>query len=417
MDQPDLIFEEQARDARWVVVGGGAIGTAVAHALTEAGEKDVLLLERGDELACATTSQGAGLAGQLRMSMDRIKLAMRSVETFSKLQAAPGRKPHWNQVGSLRLAHETDRVREFKELIQQAEKAGLEAALIDSIEAARLWPGLNFQGVKSILWIPTDGFVVTRELASSYAWHAMQKGAKLMKRTRVDRILSKGGRVTGVETNRGAIRCEYVVNAAGAHAYHVASLAGLELPIVPVRHEYFVTEPLAGLHDGLPTFRVPDRTLYGRVRDGGLLLGGWEPSALSLDPRKFANSEPSPEIEQDWPVLNHFAELFSDLFPQGVEAPKPRVYKGWPTFTPDGQFIVGESSKLKGFVMAGGCNAHGVSGSGGLAKHLIEALFDKRPSDYVLSMSPNRYLEHAWNWTEAQAAARRIYESYYAVSH
>jgi len=417
MDDTDLIFEDQPRDARWVVVGGGAVGAAVAHALAEAGEKDVLLLERGETLACATTSQGAGLAGQLRMSMDRIHLAMRSVETFSRLQAAPGRKPHWHQVGSLRLAHESSRVAEFRALIQQAEKADLEATLIDAIEAARLWPGMNFDGVQSILWIPSDGFVVTTELAASYAWHAQRLGARLMTNTRVDRVLTQGGRVAGVETSRGTIRCEWVVNAAGAHAYHLASLAGLELPIVPVRHEYFVTEPLAGLHDGLPTFRAPDRTLYGRVRDGGLLLGGWEPEALSLDPRSYSNSQPSPEIRPDWPVLNHFATLFADLFPGGVEAPKPRVYKGWPTFTPDGQFIVGESSKVRGFVMAGGCNAHGVSGSGGLARHLLEALFDKKPSDYVRSMSPDRYPEGSWNWDQAQKAARQVYETYYALSH
>src|SRR5678816_1700659 len=169
----------------------------------------------------------------------------------------------------------------------------------------------------------------------------------------------------------------YLVNAAGAHAYHVAKLAGLELPIVPVRHEYFVTVPMAGLHPELPCFRIPDLTLYGRVRDGGLLLGGWEPKSLFTDPRNFDLSGSPPELTPDWPVLNSFAESFARLFPLAKEARKERVGKGWPTFTPDGRFIIGESSRVKGFVMAGGCNAHGISGSGGIGKLLVESLLDR----------------------------------------
>jgi glycine/D-amino acid oxidase-like deaminating enzyme len=195
-------------------------------------------------------------------------------------------------------------------------------------------------------------------------------GVRFITDTAVEGILLKNDRVTGVQTNRGAAEGKYVVNAAGAHAYHVAKLAGLELPIVPVRHEYYITVPMHGLRPDLPCFRIPEMTLYGRVRDGGLLLGGWEPKSLHLDPRGFPLSgEPAP-VETDWEVLNSFEESFTRLIPGASGANKSFVGKGWPTFTPDGRFIIGESCRLKGFVMAGGCNAHGISGSGGIGKLL-----------------------------------------------
>jgi glycine/D-amino acid oxidase-like deaminating enzyme len=208
------------------------------------------------------------------------------------------------------------------------------------------------------------------------------------------------------------VKCRYVVNAAGAHAYHVAKLAGLELPIVPVRHEYYITVPMPDLRPDLPCFRVPELTLYGRVRDGGLLLGGWEHKALHTDPRAYPAQGQPPEVVPDWPVLNSFESSFSRLMPGAAGRQKSFVGKGWPTFTPDGRFVIGESSRVKGFVMAGGCNAHGISGSGGIGRLLVEAL-EPKPSPYVQSLSPDRFTETKWNWDDACRDARRIYETYY----
>jgi len=206
-----------------------------------------------------------------------------------------------------------------------------------------------------------------------------------------------------------------VINAAGAHAYHVAKLVGLELPIVPVRHEYFVTVPLADMHPGLPCFRVPDMALYGRATGESLLLGGWETSALHNDPRSHTLVESAPPVAPDWTVLNDFDGRFSRLCPQAKGAEKTRVGKGWPTFTPDGHFIIGESNRVNGFVMAGGCNAHGISGSAGIGRLLVESIIDPNPSEYVRRLSPNRFTEHPWNWDDAQIQARRIYETYYDI--
>src|SRR5439155_21150782 len=131
---------------------------------------------------------------------------------------------------------------------------------------------------------------------------------------RLERIICSKGLVTGVKTSRGPAKCHYLINAAGAHAYHVARLAGLDLPIVPVRHEYFITVPMPGLSADLPCFRIPELTLYGRVRDNGLLLGGWESKALRVDPRLYPLVGEPPPVEPDWPVLNNFAACCAQLF-------------------------------------------------------------------------------------------------------
>ena len=401
-------------NAEIIVIGGGAIGCGVAYALAKAGKTDILLIERAGDVGQVTTSQGAGLCGQVRDSAERIKLAMHSVSVFRELQRSDV-KPDWNEVGSLRIALTDKRAVEFQQLKKAADEAHLDAALIDNGEARRRWPGMEFSRAKAVIWCPSDGWMTPRSVAKSYEHACRGMGVRFATSTRVEEITVKNGRVSGVRTDRGSSECRYVINAAGAHAYHVAKLAGLELPIVPVRHEYYITVPMQGLAPDLPCFRIPEMTLYGRVRDGGLLLGGWEPKSLHLDPRSYSlQGEPAP-VEPDWKVLSSFERSFADLFSTTIGAQKGFIGKGWPTFTPDGRFIIGESNRAKGFVMAGGCNAHGISGSGGIGKLLVESMLEPRPSAYVKSLSPDRFTETPWSWEEARTQAARVYETYYGV--
>jgi glycine/D-amino acid oxidase-like deaminating enzyme len=402
-------------NAEIIIAGGGAVGCGVAYALAEAGKTDILLLERGDQLGQATTSQGAGLCGQVRDSVERIHLAMHSVATFRKLQEDPEVKPDWHEVGSLRIALSEKRAEEFHGLKKAADQAGLEAALIDRSEASQRWPQMNFSQTTAVLWCPSDGYMTPTSVVKAYEHQCRKRGVRFVTSARVEQIQCSQGRVTAVKTNRGSAECRYFVNAAGAHAYHIARLAGLDLPIVPVRHEYFITVPMPTLSPDLPCFRIPELTLYGRVRDNGLLLGGWENAALSTDPRSYALTGEPPPVQPDWQVLTNFEECFARLFPEAKSQEKKFVGKGWPTFTPDGRFIIGESSRVKGFVMAGGCNAHGISGSGGIGKLLVASLLDPKPSAYVRSLSPDRFTETRWRWPEAIRHARLVYETYYGV--
>ena len=408
---PDL----QGSEFEFVIIGGGAVGCGVAYSLAKAGKTDVLLIERADDVGEVTTSQGAGLAGQLRATVERTKLAMHSVQTFRELESRAEVKPDWNEVGSLRIGLSDEAAAQFGGLRLIADRCGLECELIGLDEAKARWPPMCFDEVKAVLWCPSDGYMLPKSVVRSYRHECQRMGVRFATGTAVETIDVNGGRVNGVRTNRGEVRCRYVINAAGAHAYHIAMLVGLELPIVPVRHEYFVTVALAGLDPQLPCFRIPDLTLYGRVDDSGMLLGGWEATALATDPRSFSIENNAPLIEPDWDVLGSFESKIADLFPSSHGAEKSRVGKGWPTFPPDGKFIIGESSQVPGFVMAGGCNAHGISGSGGIGRLLVESLFDESPSEYVTQLSPDRFTETEWDWREARVQARRIYETYYGI--
>ena len=401
--------------ARVVIVGGGAVGCGVAYALAEAGDRDILLVERAEELGQITTSQGAGLCGQPRDSVERIKLAMRSVATFRKLQRDADARPDWHEVGSLRIALSETRAAQFQELKRLSDEAGLETALLEPREAGQRWPLMDFGQVKAVLWCPSDGYMTPDCVVKAYAHQSGKMGVRFATSVAVEGIVRDNGRLKAVQTNRGTIECEKVINAAGAHAYHIAKLAGLELPIVPVRHEYFVSVPVDGLGAELPCFRIPELTLYGRVREQGLLLGGWEPKSLHTDPRTYELAGMPPAINPDWRVLKDFAEKLKPLFPTATTAEIKTVAKGWPTFTPDGRFIIGESCRLKGFVMAGGCNAHGISGSAGIGHLLVQAMMEPKPSDYVKSLSPDRFTESSWNWEEACRRAQAVYETYYGV--
>src|SRR4029078_3502700 len=215
--------------AEIVVIGGGAVGCAVAYSLAKAGKTDVLLLEKEATVAAATTPQAAGLVGQVRNTIERTKLAMWSVQTFSQLQRNEKANPGWRQVGSLRVALCPERVEEFKRMKAVADESGLECDFIDRAAARQKWPAMRFDRAPAILWCPTDGYLQPSDLTMSYVAHARRLGARFQTKSAVRRVLIKDGRVTGVETDRGTVCCDLVVNAAGAHAYHIARDVGLEL--------------------------------------------------------------------------------------------------------------------------------------------------------------------------------------------
>jgi len=404
------------RDAKIVIIGGGAVGCGTAYQLALAGETDVLVLEKEPSVAAVTSAQAAGLVGQVRTTLERTQIAMRSVKTFSELQKDPKTNPTWRQVGSLRVALNEPRVEEFGRMKAVADRAGLEAELITPKAAEARWPGMNFSMARAIIWCPTDGYLQPYDLTASYSAQSSRRGVRFSLNTAAQQILIKDGRVTGVVTDKGTIQCETVINAAGAHAFHVAKLVGLELPLVPVRHEYFISVPCDGLAPEYPVIRIPDVSLYLRTDVNALLLGGWEPNPLHTDPRKYALGGNPPGIQPDWDVLAKFAVDLVPQFPKAADLGVRSVFKGWPTFTPDGRFVIGPTQRVKGFVMAGGCNAHGVSGSAGIGHHVVESMLESSPSPYVRSLSPDRFLNSSWTWDNAQAGASRIYAEYYGVS-
>ena len=171
------------KHAEIVIIGGGAVGCAVAYSLANAGKTGVLLLEKESTVAAVTTPQAAGLVGQVRNSVERTRLAMWSVETFSKLQRDEQVNPGWRQVGSLRLALCKERVAEFKRMKAVADEAGLETDFIDNRTAQAKWPMMNFDRAEAVLWCPSDGYLQPSDLTMSYVAHARRMGVRFQTRT------------------------------------------------------------------------------------------------------------------------------------------------------------------------------------------------------------------------------------------
>jgi glycine/D-amino acid oxidase-like deaminating enzyme len=400
------------RDAEITIIGGGAVGCATAWALAKAGYPDIQVVEQG-ELAGATSGQAAGLVGQVRASRERCRLAMASVAAYSRIEQDTGYTADWRQTGSLRIAMTSARAAEFRVLAEVARSAGLEVEFITTARLAELCPVLDTAQVRAALWCPSDGYLQPSSLVMAYAGAARERGVTFATHTTITGICVTGDTVSGVRTSGGTAATSMVINAAGPWAASVAALAGLELPVVPVRHQYFVTAPVPGWHGGLPVLRIPDIRVYARAEGPGILCGGWEANGLSLDPRQVAAGQPL-TVRPDWDVLAGFARDFARFAPAVTGTGVRAVFRGFPAFSPDGRFIVGPVPGLRGLVMAAACNAHGVSGSAGLAEHVLESM-QPDPSPYVRSLSPARFMPRSWQWESAQDQAERIYEDYYRL--
>ena len=202
------------RDAEVTIVGGGAVGCAVAYLLARSGYQDVQVVERG-ELASATTGQAAGLVGQVRASPEQCRLAMASVAAYSRIEQDTGCTADWRQTGSLRLAMTGERVAEFRALAQVAGSAGLEVSFLSPAELAGLCPVLATEPVRAALWCPTDGYLQPNSLVMAYVAGARDRGVSFATQTTVTSIRLDGGAVAGLRTDQGDVATSMVINAAG----------------------------------------------------------------------------------------------------------------------------------------------------------------------------------------------------------
>src|SRR6059036_2663883 len=239
--------------ARAVVVGGGVGGCAILYWLARLGWSDVLLLERAD-LTSGSTFHSAGLVGQLRGSLSLTKMMMSSVELYRELGDEVGLETGWREVGSLRLASSLERMEELARQAGWAKTFGLPLELVSATESQRLFPPMSIEGVLGAAYLPTDGYIDPSQLTFALAEGARRRGAEIYTNTRVTGIDVDRKRVTGVLTDRGLIQAEIVVDAGGIFAGEIGRLAGVNVPVIPMAHEYLITKP----HDvplDVPTMR------------------------------------------------------------------------------------------------------------------------------------------------------------------
>jgi glycine/D-amino acid oxidase-like deaminating enzyme len=401
------------RDAEVTIVGGGAVGAAAAYFLAREGRADIQLLERGG-LCEATSSQAAGFVGQARPTVERARLTMAAAEVYRAFERKTGYSMDYRACGAVRLALSDASARELTQIAETAEITGLPVEFLTDAQLHEIYPVLErTESVKAALWSPADGYLQPNSLVSAYIAAARDLGVSVVTHAPVTGIGVCNGAVESVSTRDGTYRTEQLIIAAGPWSAALARLAGLELPIVPVLHEYFVTEPVPGWHAGLPCLRIPEVQVYARGESDRVLCGGFENAGTSIDPREVTVAS-ALVARPDWEVLGGFAESLSAFAPAVASAGVATTFQGWPAFSPDGRFIVGPVSAIRGLVMAAACNAHGVSGSAGLAMHLVESL-TADPSPYVRSLSPDRFIPRTWSWEDARRDAQAVYETYYPM--
>lgn len=400
--------------ARAVVIGGGVGGASILYWLARLGWDDVVLCERAD-LTSGSTFHSAGLVGQLRGSLSLTKMMMNSVELYRTLEDEVGLETGWHEVGSLRLASSEERLQELKRQAGWAKTFGLPLELVSPQEAAGLFPAMSTDRVLGAAYLPSDGYIDPSQLTLALAEGARRHGAEIHTNTRVTGVRVERGRVKGVETDKGAIESDVVVNAGGMFAGEIGRLAGVTVPIVPMAHEYLITRP-SEIAPDVPTMRDPSLLVYFRGESGGLVMGGYErnPAPWGLDgiPADF-NGKLLPE---DW---ERFEELLTNAVqrvPLLEDAEVVKLINGPEAFTPDGEFILGESD-VRGFWVAAGFCAHGLAGAGGMGQLVAEWIVEGVPSLDVWHMDSRRFGRHYASREYTLARTIEVYSTYYDIKY
>ncbi|HEY7935609.1 MAG TPA: FAD-dependent oxidoreductase [Candidatus Limnocylindrales bacterium] len=405
--------------AQAVIIGGGVGGTSIAYHLAERGWRDIVLVDRA-ELTSGSTFHSAGLVGQLRSSVTLTRMMMDSVALYRRLKAETGMDPAWHEVGSLRLASTPARMEELTRQAGWAKTFGLPLELIGPTEARDLFPLMSLDGVLGAVFLPTDGWLDPSGLALALAAGARARGARLETGTRVTAIDVADGRVMGVVVEkageRRTIRSAVVVNAGGMFAPEIGRLAGVNVPIIPMAHEYLFTERIEGVTPSLPTMRDPDHLCYFREEVGGLCMGGYErhPAPWSLDgvPADFNGKLLAP----DWP---RFAEIMDGAVhrvPPIADAGINRMINGPEGFTPDNEFVLGES-EVRGFFVAAGFCAHGIAGAGGIGKQMASWIVDGEPELDLWKMDIRRFGAQYRSQAYTLARTVEVYQQYYDIHY
>ena len=372
--------------AKAVVIGGGIVGCSTAYHLGKLGWTDTVLLER-KKLTSGTTFHAAGLVGQLRTSANITQLLGYSVDLYRRLEQETGLQTGWKMNGGLRLACTAERWTEVKRQATTAHSFGLEMHLLTPQEAQDLWPLMTIDDLVGAAFLPTDGQANPSDITQSLARGARMAGVRIFEDTPVTRIIVEEGRIRGVETPQGRIDCEKVVICAGQWTRTLAATVGVNVPLVSVEHQYMVTERIAGVTPNLPTLRDPDRLTYWKEEVGGLVWGGYEPNPVPWAVKGIPEGFHFELLTSDFDHFGQFMDLAIGRVPALETAGIKQLINGPESFTPDGNFILGEAPEQRNLFIGAGFNAFGIASGGGAGMALAEwvakgaAPFDLWPVD------------------------------------
>jgi sarcosine dehydrogenase len=363
-------MKELPSTARIVVIGGGIVGCSTAYHLGKLGYTDTVLLER-KKLTSGSTFHAAGLVGQLRTSANITQLLGHSVTLYKTLEVETGLGTGWKMNGGMRLACNEERWTEVKRQATTAHSFGLEMHLLSPKEAQDLWPLMQVDDVVGAAFLPTDGQANPSDITQALAKGARMAGVSIFEDIEVTDLDIDSGRIKAVITDRGRIECEKVVVCAGQWTRAFAGRFGVNVPLVSVQHQYVITESF-GVPSNLPTLRDPDRLTYYKEEVGGLVMGGYEPNPVGWAENGIPADFHYTLLDSDFDHFEPIMELALGRVPKLETTGIKQLLNGPESFTPDGNFILGEAPELKNFFVGAGFNAFGIASGGGAGMALAE---------------------------------------------
>jgi glycine/D-amino acid oxidase-like deaminating enzyme len=402
------------RQTNIVIVGGGIWGLSTAYHLARAGCTGVEVLERNDAPFDETTSQAAGLIGQIRATPLMRRAIRYAINLFRGFEKETGHDPGFHQVGSLLLALTPDRMASFQEHVDHANGSGVEARFVDGAEMSRLAPHLDISRVEGAYLVPEDGYLDPRRCARAFCGAAEDLGVSIRTGTAASGLSIKESRVTGVETDDGLVEAGHVVVTAGPWTGTIAGMADHRMAMVPIRHQRVTTHPVSGIPEHHPVVRVTDASCYLRPEEGGYLYGFFEPDPTSYDlelPAEFRTQE----IEEPVQVMEEARRRLTPIFPV-LEGLGIAAYKrGLTTFAPDGAYLVGPVPQAEGLFAASGCAALGIAGSAAVGSWLAGWIIRGDPGENLSALGPERFGEGASDRDWIRREGEAFYGGYYGI--
>jgi len=404
-----------------VVIGGGVVGVSTLYHLAKKGWTDCVLIER-KELTSGSTWHAAGLLPLFNMSYSVGQLHKYSVAFYESLEAETGLDVGLRQVGNIRLATNQDRMDEYRQYASTGRTIGVDVKFLTPEEIGKLWPLCNPEGLVGGIVHPDDGYIQPADLTQSMARGARDMGAEINRFTTVLGIEQQANDEWLVRTDKGDITCEHVVSATGSFARQTGAMVGLDIPVIPVQHQFIVTEPhpaIQARHEqGLPemgVLRESDGSWYMREEAGGLLLGPYEVGAPACYVDGPSSDSEYELFQEDIERLEPHIESAINRVPIFGEVGVKEVYNGAIAYTPDGNPIVGPAWGVKNFWLNEG-HSFGITAAGGAGWQLAEWIIEGVPTVDMMGVDPRRYGDYA-SKAYLQAKNEEAYSSVFVIHY
>ena len=373
-----------------VVIGGGVMGCSTLYHLAEAEATDAILLER-NRLTSGTTWHSAAQVRALRSTQNLTDLIRYSIDLYARLERETGQATGWINKGSLSIATSEDRLIHIRRQEALAHLFGVRAASISVGEAKERWPWMHADDIIGAVWSPDDGRVSPSDLCAALAKGAKARGAGIYEDTGVTAILTKQGRIAGVDTVRGQISCDAIALCTGLWSRDAGAMAGAKVPVWPCEHFYLLTKPVDGIDGNIPSLSDHDGHLYIRDDSGGLLVGCFEPLGKAIDPDRLGEDFAFQLLPEDWDHFEPMMENALHRLPAIGEAGVKMLLNGPESFTPDGSLLLGETSETRGLFLGCGMNSVGVATGGGAGMALAHRIIHGHTPMDLHEADPNRF--------------------------